>query len=155
MVGLPETVQLSNSVTRQFNYVVVKWTRQIIFGSAVDWGKIGSEDWTSRDHTPTDNIRECKVNGLLQFATPWRNATLNDLVGWVMTATLPSTNRARCQVTSMIGLCPTTLPLRHAATVHTYTYSFITSCQTQPYMRAEIAQPTAKTIVTQLQFVLY
>jgi len=36
-----------------------------------------------------------------------------------------------------------------------HTYSFITSCQTQPYMRAEIAQPTAKTIVTQLQFVLY
>ena len=39
--------------------------------------------------------------------------------------------------------------------LHTYIYSFITSCQTQPYMRAEIAQPTAKTIVTQLQFVLY
>ena len=47
--------------------------------------------------------------------------------------------------------------LKQQLKLHTYihTYSFITSCQTQPYMRAEIAQPTAKTIVTQLQFVLY
>jgi len=44
-----------------------------------------------------------------------------------------------------------TVPKTSASTLsnltYIHTYSFITSCQTQPYMRAEIAQPTAKTIV--------
>ena len=46
---------------------------------------------------------------------------------------------------------PTVVSRNGGTSIHTY--SFITSCQTQPYMRAEIAQPTAKTIVTQLELV--